>query len=730
MEHAPDLDGVLHRQFGFDAFRPGQRELIEACLAGRDALGVLPTGGGKSLTYQLPATLSPGITLVVSPLIALMKDQVDALGRRGVLPAFALHSNLSSGETARTLVQAENQKTALLYVAPERFEVPGYRERILALRPRLFVIDEAHCVSQWGYDFRPSYLALRDVITAVRPAPVLALTATATPAARGDIVARLGLNNPLVTVAPFDRPNLRFEVHFCGENTKLDRLKRTLAPYSGRGSMIVYVGRRKDAEWIADHLCAERFSAVPYHAGMSPNARKSAQEEWLSGKKSVAVATVAFGMGIDKPNVRAVVHYQHPSSLEAYYQEAGRAGRDGQPALCAILYAARDASLARFFIENRYPTREQVATVLRMIPPGGVQPDRLKSDVGGMSEERLNVALLTLLEQDFIRRDGKSILRREDRTPQAGGISMGQVFARQGADEQRLQSVIAYCAAATCHRREILRYFGEAVTENDRCGNCSACRPTAPASRSGAGRTGLLPAEPSAGLDSAVGILERRGNFMKGRGSLSPTLLARFLGGSASKRLPSRWRGLPEFGALRHMPMKRLRTLAARALRSWVSRSPSKTFQNPPIREAAEGSAPKTVRGGRMISQGPGNPPQGVVFWGSGTRSFTTDELAGRSVDRGMGISVLRVVSEAEGKLSPSGLVNVLKGARTCDVVRARPELCSLRDFGSQKGKSYDDVLPDILSMWAKGYLEQTEGSLKLVLTPKGRAVLDLRMKP
>ena len=352
MPSTPEVETALRERFGFSGFRAGQRELIEAALAGRDALGILPTGGGKSLTYQLPATLLDGLTVVVSPLIALMKDQVDAFNRRGLGRAVAIHSNLTPREAGAALEQARSGTARLLYLAPERLEIPEWRGRLREAAPRLLVIDEAHCVSQWGYDFRPAYLALREVAERVRPCAVLALTATATPAVRRDVVKQLGLLDPLVFVAPFDRPNLTLDVVHCEGHDKIARLTEILRAGAGSGSQIVYVGRRRDAEEIAGDLDGMGLRAVAYHAGLTPEQRRRAQEAWLSGRRPIVVATIAFGMGIDKPDVRTVVHWQHPSSLEAYYQEAGRAGRDGRPARCVVLFSERDVELHHYFIEQ------------------------------------------------------------------------------------------------------------------------------------------------------------------------------------------------------------------------------------------------------------------------------------------------------------------------------------------------------------------------------------------
>ncbi len=666
-----DLRRVLSQEFGFARFRPGQEELIQAVLAGRDALGVLPTGGGKSLIYQLPALMSSGVTLVISPLISLMKDQVDAFNRRARRLAGALHSNQSAEDARKALAHVHSGKAALLYVAPERFELTGFRERIVALKPRLLVIDEAHCVNQWGYDFRPSYLALREIVPALRPAPVLALTATATPATRREVLARLDLIKPLVYVGPFDRPNLRFEVYPCTAAEKMRQLRTILGISRQQGSHLVYVGRRKDADDIAAELSRAGFGAVAYHAGLDAQARRRAQESWLAGEKPVAVATVAFGMGIDKPDVRTVVHYQHPASLEAYYQEAGRAGRDGEPARCITLYSTKDVSLAHFFIRNRYPSRDQVLELYARISPHGTTADGLRLISDELSDEQLNVALHALMEQRRVWRDENGLYRREDCNPERVQISLNSLFARKRADYERLEEVIQYCTHPECHRSHLLRYFGERLPAHHRCRNCSACAGGADDLREAAAR------------EEAARVFQEHRSVLEEGGPLSPTMFARFLGASVSKRLPTRWRSLRGFGALAGLPKERVKEIAERVLAT-----------------GAAGSAPGgELRVSRVVpGPEPAEPQPGVAEY----RNIAAEELKKRRVSRAAGLAILKLAAQSGGNLSPAEIARTLAG-----------------------GKGYEDVLSDVLAMWAKGYLATSaETGKKLDLTPLGRSAL------
>lgn len=421
---------ALTRYFGYDSFRPGQQGIVEALLAGRDVLGVMPTGAGKSVCYQIPAALSPGMTLVISPLISLMRDQVDALNDLG-LPAAFINTTQTPDEQAMVFAQAAAGQIKLLYVAPERLETGRFRDFAARTPISLIAVDEAHCVSQWGQDFRSSYLGIGDFIAGLpqRP-PVGAFTATATERVRRDIVGLLGLRNPAVTVTGFDRPNLYFDVVKLETKYKAAWVARYVADHPDE-SGIVYCATRKTTEALTDTLNQMGHPAVAYHGGMSPDAREAAQRDFITDKVPVVVATNAFGMGIDKSNVRYVIHHNLPESIEAYYQEAGRAGRDGEPSRCTLLWNESDIVTRRRLLDNDY------------------------------ENERL-----TPEEQEIVRQSKRRLL----------------------------DGMVGYCRTTDCLHRYMTRYFGQELSPNagsmagediaadssqsGKCGACSNCEST------------------------------------------------------------------------------------------------------------------------------------------------------------------------------------------------------------------------------------------------------------
>jgi len=352
---------LLKIHYGFTSFRPGQEQVIHNVLEGKSTVVIMPTGGGKSLCYQLPALVLEGITIVISPLISLMKDQVDSLARVGI-PATFVNSSISPAETSKRLEDVTKGIYKLLYIAPERFYSQEFVRALENIKVSLFAIDEAHCISQWGHDFRPSYMKLKSAIEALGNPAVLALTATATPEVKEDIIKQLGLVAPELVITGFARPNLQFAVIQAADSLK-PRLVMDAINASNDGSGIVYVSTRNRADNLLEHLLENNVEAVRYHAGMDAEERKIIQDGFMNGKVKVIVATNAFGLGIDKRDIRFVIHYDMPGTVEAYYQEAGRAGRDGKPSFCLMFYNSRDRHLQEFFIKGDNPPPEMVLAV-------------------------------------------------------------------------------------------------------------------------------------------------------------------------------------------------------------------------------------------------------------------------------------------------------------------------------------------------------------------------------
>ncbi|MBR1602677.1 MAG: RecQ family ATP-dependent DNA helicase [Synergistaceae bacterium] len=408
---------ILQKYFNYDNFLPGQGEFIDALLSHRDAVGIMPTGGGKSLCYQVPALILDGVTLVISPLISLMKDQVEALSDAHI-PAAFINSSLDINAYHEILDKALKQEYKIIYAAPERILTQGFLNFAVRLNISLIAVDEAHCVSQWGQNFRPDYLKIaqfREFLNAnnIKP-PIGAFTATATEIIRDDIKKLLNLNEPLCITTGFDRPNLRFEVIHIKSRDKIHNLIEFIKSKHQAHSGIVYCSSRKKVEAVCDELCRRGIKAVRYHAGLELEEREVNQEKFINNKVKIIVATNAFGMGIDKPDVRFVVHYNMPKDIEGYYQEAGRAGRDGLPADCLLMFDTGDIMLAKYFIAQNY-------------------------------ERSLENEMLSDEQREFIRK----------------------------RDNWRLAQIENYCKTQGCLRAYLLRYFGE--TPPSRCSCCGNC---------------------------------------------------------------------------------------------------------------------------------------------------------------------------------------------------------------------------------------------------------------
>ncbi|MFN8593236.1 MAG: ATP-dependent DNA helicase RecQ [Thermomicrobiales bacterium] len=466
---------VARDRLGLDELRPGQEEAIIAVLEGSDTLAVLPTGFGKSAIYQIAGALLPGATLVVSPLIALQRDQVEAISNQDIGDAALVNSTLRSTERKDALAEVAGGEREFLFLAPEQLANEETLAQLRDIAPSLLVVDEAHCVSEWGHDFRPEYLRLGAVAATLGQPRILALTATASPPVREEIAARLGMRDPRVIVHGFDRPNIHLAVEgFADGEEKTDALLDRVVVAAKPG--IVYAATRGRTEAIAAALVDRGIGAAAYHAGMSAGAREQAQDGFMNDEIEVIVATTAFGMGIDKPNVRFVFHHDVSESVDAYYQEIGRAGRDGEPASAILFFRLEDLNLRRFFAGSGNVDPEDLERIAELVSSAGGPIDAATiQETVDLSQTRTMAAIQRLEDIGAVevRPSGEVIAANEIDPGQAAALAMTEQEQRRKFTRSRLEMMRGYADMRGCRRQYILNYFGE--TFEPPCGDCDRC---------------------------------------------------------------------------------------------------------------------------------------------------------------------------------------------------------------------------------------------------------------
>lgn len=552
-----DPQEALMSHFGFKSFLSGQQEVIEQIVSGRDGLVVMPTGGGKSLCYQVPALCFEGVTLVISPLIALMKDQVDALSAREI-PATLINSSLSWDEQQRRLDAIRRGEFKLVYVAPERMRAASFMRAMEGIEVSLFAVDEAHCLSQWGHDFRPDYLRLGKALQQLGRPQCIALTATATPVVRRDIREVLRLRDPFEQVSGFARPNLSLAIRPVDKTAEKDRRLRQLIDQHRTG--IIYCATRKKVESVSETLAHWGMKCMAYHGGMSDHERHEAQEAFIRREADIAVATNAFGMGIDRADVRFVIHYEIPGSVEAYYQEAGRAGRDGEAAVCELLFNYADTRTQEFFIEGTNPGATTIRSVYECLKQQAngqhevqLSMDELTGLLGVSNGMAVSSALGALVRAGYIERfdvAGSRIRATRLLKPelQAAELTLDEraLEEKEQRDRDKLKAMVELCYAHQCRQQWILSYFGE--QDHDSCGSCDVCCNQGPGERKAPTKSQALIVRKA--LSGVARMSQRGSNGWLGR--YGRGRIVQMLAGSRSQEiLSARLDKLSTYGLLR-----------------------------------------------------------------------------------------------------------------------------------------------------------------------------------
>ncbi len=515
-------DGLA--MFGLPSFRPGQVEAVRSIHEGRDTLVVMPTGSGKSLCFQLPAMIGGGLTVCISPLIALMKDQVDSLHDLG-LPAACLNSHQSAAERQERLERVAAGEVRLLYVAPERLDHRGFRRVLESVVVERLVVDEAHCVSQWGHDFRPDYLRIGELRRSLGDPPVAALTATATRSVQQDIVEQMAMRDANVLIHGFERPNLSFQViSTFSDRDKAEHMRR-IVRRAAPGSVVVYCATRKETDQVAEELSKAGLAADGYHGGLSEKRRSQVQDDWMAGRIQVLAATNAFGMGVDKPDVRAIIHHNIPGSVEAYYQEAGRAGRDGAPAECVVLYDFDDRGIHDFFIRNSYPDAKWYERIWAELCDETSDPIHVRVDalcrLVAVDHEYLHAMAADTILRKLKAHGHLGSLKQKGSMRTMTVLDRGAPLRvdfqalgkRRQIAERQLADIVGWVEASGCRQAALVRYFNSEPSFGDRCDVCDYCSRTA--------------------ADADVSVLARKvlSGVARGRGAASRAVIVSMLCG-------------------------------------------------------------------------------------------------------------------------------------------------------------------------------------------------------